>query len=153
MKKKLILTTIRVCSLLCLVSLLAFNLFSSCQQPESEPEPPTPQPVNRFVGTWVLCAKTNVDSEPPASCDLANATTDTLVFANDSMLIHHHGAESYKYFYEFSDHFFICYWPDAASIKCNNQYYFRDEYHELVLRGNFARMGLKNFCFRRVSQQ
>lgn len=150
--------------LLCVAALAAFALFVACERPEPEPEPPTPLevdtdtlPTNKFVGTWVLCAMNNVNSEPPATCDLANATTDTLVFVDDTTLIHRHGAVTNEYIYEFSDHYLVSYWPEAGDNPNrlnSNVYCFREEDQEIVLRGSFHLMGiLKNFCFRRIPQE
>ena len=148
---------------LCFAVLAAFALFAACERPEPDPEPPTPPvvdpdtlPTNKFIGTWVLCATNDVNSEPPATCDLADATTDTLVFVDDTTLIHRHGEDTYKYIYESSDHFLICYWPepgDESDRMNSNRYYFRENNQELVLRGYFYPMPpLKNFCFHRISQ-
>ena len=151
----------RFCSVLCAAVLASFALLAACERPE--PEPPTPPtvdtdtlPANKFVGTWVLCAMTDVNSEPPATCDLANATTDTLVFVDDTTLIHHHGAQTQEYYYEFSEHFIVSYWPipfDLSHVQMNaNRYYFRENDQELVLRGYFLLMGNhKNFCLHRIS--
>ena len=146
--------------MLCFTLLAAFALFAACQRPEPEPEPPTPPvvdtdtlPTNKFVGTWVLCAMNNVNDEPPATCDLANGTADTLVFANDTTLIYIHGSNTKEYIYEFSDHVLVGYWPEPSTnnIKFSIRYYFRNEDQEMVLRGPFI-MGVKNFCFHRISQ-
>ena len=74
----------RFCGILCVAVLAVFALFAACERPEPDPEPPTPPvvdndtlPTNKFIGTWVLCAMNDVNSEPPATCDLADATTDT----------------------------------------------------------------------------
>ena len=149
--------------LLYAVAIAVFALFAACERPEPEPEPPTPPavdtdtlPVNKFVGSWVLCAMNDVNSEPPATCDLANATTDTLVFVDDSTLIHRHGEDSYEYTYESSDHFLVSYWPEPGENPDrmnSNRYYFRENDQELILRGYFFFMPpLKNFCFHRISQ-
>ena len=143
---------------LCVVSLAAFALLAACERPEPEPEPPTPPVVNpdtlqtnKFIGTWVLCATNDVNSEPPATCDLADATADTLVFVDDTTLIRIRGTNFQEHRYDFSDHFFVCYWPGAMnSIAFSVRYYFRNDDQELVLRGGF--MGIKNFCFHRISQ-
>lgn len=150
-------------SVLCVVALATLALFAACERPEPEPDPPTPPivdtdttPVNKFIGTWVLCAMNDVDSEPPATCDLANATTDTLVFVDDSTLIHHHGTRTEDYYYEFTEHFLVNYRPkpfDFNGQMNSNRYSFRAENQELVLRGRFSLMGYsKNFCFRRIPQ-
>lgn len=145
-------------------ALAAIALFAACQRPEPEPDPPTPPVVNpdtvqpnKFIGTWVLCAMNDVNSEPPATCDLADATTDTLVFVDDTTLIHHHGARINEYFYEFTDNFLVSYRPKPFDIingqKNSNRYCFRAGNQELVLRGTFPLMGYsKNFCFRRIPQ-
>ena len=148
----------RFCSVLCVAVMAAFALLAACERPEPEPEPPTPPdvntdtlPANKFIGTWVLCAMNDVNSEPPATCDLADATTDTLVFVDDTTLIRLRGTNFREYHYDFSDHFLVCYWPGAMnSIAFSVRYYFRNDDQELVWRGLF--MGLKNFCFHRVSQ-
>lgn len=159
MKKDKTQTTIRDkrCGVLVVAALAAFALFAACERPEPEPEPPAPTmdtdtlPTNKFVGTWVLCAMNDVDSEPPATCDLADATIDTLVFVDDTTLIRLRGTNSREYRYDFSDHFLVCYPPGAMnSIAFSVRYYFRNDDQELVWRGLF--MGLKNFCFHRVSQ-
>ena len=153
----------RFCGKLCVAVLAAFAMFAACEQPEPEPEPPTPPvvepdtlPTNKFIGTWVLCAMNDVNSEPPATCDLADATTDTLVFVDDTTLIHHHGTRTEEYYYEFSEHFIVSYWPkpwDVSGHMNSNRYYFRENDHVLVLRGTFSLMGYhKNFCLRRISQ-
>ena len=147
-----------ICCVLCVAVLAFFALFAACERPEPEPEPPTPPvvdpdtlPTNKFIGTWVLCATNDVNSEPPATCDLADATTDTLVFVDDTTLIRIRGTNSRENRYDFSDHFLVCYWPGAMnSIAFSVRYYFRNDDQELVLRGNF--MGIKNFCFHRISQ-
>ena len=139
-------------------ALAAIALFAACQRPEPEPDPPTPPvvdndtlPTNKFIGTWVLCAMNDVNSEPPATCDLADATTDTLVFVDDTTLIRIRGTNSRDNRYDFSNHFLVCYWPGAMnSIAFSVRYYFRNDDQELVLRGGF--MGIKNFCFHRISQ-
>ena len=135
-----------------------------CQRPEPDPEPPTPPvvdpdtlPTNKFIGTWVLCAMNDVNSEPPATCDLANAMTDTLVFVDDTTLTHHHGTKTENYIYEFSEHCIVSYWPSPFDISQShmnsNRYYFRNNGQELVLRGYFKLMGShKNFCLHRISQ-
>ena len=113
----------RFCVVLCVAALAFFALFSACNRPE--PEPPTPPvvdtdtlPTNKFVGTWVLCATTNVNGEPPSACDLANATTDTLVFTNDKRLTHRHGETKFEYWYEFTDRFLISYrYSDTTYIS------------------------------------
>ena len=138
--------------------LSVFTLFAACERPEPEPEPPTPPVVNpdtlqtnKFIGTWVLCATNDVNSEPPATCDLADATADTLVFVDDTTLIRIRGTNFQEHRYDFSDHFLVCYWPGAMnSIAFSVRYYFRNDDQELVLRGGF--MGIKNFCFHRISQ-
>ncbi|MBR4912521.1 MAG: hypothetical protein IKZ54_06750 [Bacteroidales bacterium] len=143
--------------MLCVAALAAFALFAACERPEPEPEPPTPPvvdtdtlPTNKFVGTWVLCAMNNVNDEPPATCDLADATTDTLVFVDDTTLIRFRGTNSWEHLYDFSDHFLVCYWPgNLNSIAFSVRYYFRNDDQELILRGGF--MGIKNFCFHRIS--
>ena len=139
-------------------ALAAIALFAACQRPEPDHEPPTPPVVNsdtvqpnKFIGTWVLCAMNDVNSEPPATCDLAEATTDTLVFVDDTTLIRIRGTNSRDNRYDFSNHFLVCYWPGAMnSIAFSVRYYFRNDDQELVLRGGF--MGIKNFCFHRISQ-
>jgi len=139
-------------------ALAAIALFAACQRPEPEPDPPTPPVVNpdtvqpnKFIGTWVLCAMNDVNSEPPATCDLADATTDTLVFVDDTTLIRIRGTNSRDNRYDFSNHFLVCYWPGAMnSIAFSVRYYFRNDDQELVLRGGF--IGIKNFCFHRISQ-
>ena len=148
--------------MLCIAALAAFALFAACERPEPEPEPPTPPvvdpdtlPTNKFIGTWVLCAMNDVNSEPPATCDLADATTDTLVFVDDTTLIHHHGTRTEEYYYEFSEHFIVSYWlgesPLSSSLN-SNRYYFRENDQDLVLRGSFGLMGRrKNFCLHRIS--
>ena len=152
------------CGVLCIVALAAFALFASCERPEPELEPPTPPvvdpdtlPTNKFIGTWVLCAMNDVNSEPPATCDLADATTDTLVFVDDSTLIQHRGTDYYEYIYEFSENYLVCYWPEAGDQPeriCADLYYFREDDQELVLRGYFFRIGiLKNFCLKRITQK
>jgi hypothetical protein len=148
---------------LCVAALAAFALLAACERQEPEPEPPTPPvvnpdtlPTNKFIGTWVLCAMNDVNSEPPATCDLADATSDTLVFVDDTTLILHHGATIEEYFYEFSEHFIVSYWPRPFDMnigqKNANRYYFRENDQELVLRGYFRLMGNhKNFCLHRIS--
>lgn len=154
----------RCCGVLCAVVIAVFALFAACQRPDPEPEPPTPPvvdtdtlPTNKFIGTWVLCAMNDVNSEPPATCDLADATTDTLVFVDDSTLIQHRGMDCYEYIYEFSENYLVCYWPEAGDQPeriCADLYYFRENNQELVLRGYFFRIGiLKNFCLKRVTQE
>lgn len=160
MKKKETKTTRkgRRCSMLCLAAMAVFALFAACERPEPEPEPPAlpvvdpdTLPTNKFIGTWVLCATNDVNSEPPATCDLADATTDTLVFVDDTTLIRIRGTNYRENRYDFSGHFLVCYWPGAMnSIAFSVRYYFRNDDQELVLRGNF--MGIKNFCFHRISQ-
>lgn len=143
---------------LCVAALAAFALLAACERPEPEPEPPTPPVVNpdtlttnKFIGTWVLCATSDVDSEPPATCDLADGTIDTLVFVNDTALIRLRGTNSWEHLYDFSDHFLVCYRSGAMnSVAFSVRYYFRNDDQELVLRGGF--MGIKNFCFHRISQ-
>ena len=150
--------TRRFCGVLCVAVLAAFALFAACERPEPDPEPPTPPVVNpdtvqpnKFIGTWVLCAMNDVNSEPPATCDLADATTDTLVFVDDTTLIRIRGTNSRDNRYDFSNHFLVCYWPGAMnSIAFSVRYYFRNDDQELVLRGGF--IGIKNFCFHRISQ-
>ena len=148
-------------SLLCAVALAAFALFVACERPEPEPEPPTPPtadtdtlPTNKFVGTWVLCAMNDVNSEPPATCDLANATSDTLVFVDDTTLIIHRGTNIFEYSYEISDHYFVYNRLDASIYSVNaDQFYFREDDQELVLRGIFNPIwgAAKYYSFRRIS--
>ncbi len=153
----------RSCGMLCIAALAAFALFAACERPEPEPESPTPPvvgpdtlPTNKFIGTWVLCAMNDVNSEPPATCDLADATTDTLVFVDDTTLIQHHGTHTEEYYYEFSEHFIVSYWPKPWNVSGHmnsNRYYFRENDQELVLRGYFQLMGRhKNFCLCRISK-
>ncbi len=141
--------------------LATFALCAACEQPEPEPEPPSAPvvdtdtlPANKFVGTWVLCAMNDVNSEPPATCDLANATSDTLVFVDDSLMLFHHGMKTTQYFYEFSDHFLLCYWPEpdllCTNLRMSIRYSFRNGNQEIVLRGPYF-TNVKNFCFLRVS--
>lgn len=147
----------------CTVTLAFLALFAACERPEPEPEPPAPPvadtdtlPANKFIGTWVLCAMNNVNDGPPSTCDLANAMADTLVFVNDTMLTLYHGTKTFEYIYEFSEHFLVCYWPEAGdqTLKHSVRFYFREDGQELVLRGNFIPISaLKNFCFRRFSQE
>ena len=150
-------------SVLCLSAMAVFAVFAACERPEPEPEPPTPPvvnpdtlPTNKFIGTWVLCATNDVNSEPPATCDLADATTDTLVFVDDTTLIQHHGTHTEEYYYEFSEHFIVSYWSNEGPLSGplnSNRYYFRKNDQELVLRGSFRLMGYhKNYCFLRISQ-
>lgn len=136
-------------------------LLASCQQPEPEPEPPTPPveepdtlPTNKFVGTWVLCAMNDVNSEPPATCDLANATTDTLVFTNDKRLTHRHGETTFEYWYEFTDSFLIRYrYLDTTYLSAGSlKYHFRENNEVLFLCGNLMPVGYKNFGFRLITQ-
>lgn len=152
----------RHCSLLCAVALAAFALFAGCEQlePEPEPEQPTPPvinpdtlPMNKFVGTWVLCAMNDVNSEPPATCDLANATTDTLVFTNDNKFTLHRGANLSEYWYEFTEHYLVTYrYTDTTYLSAKSiQYNFRENDEVLVLRGIFYISSRKNYCFRRVT--
>ena len=154
---------LRFRGVLVVAAFAAFALFAACERPEPDPEPPASPvvdtdtlPVNKFIGTWVLCAMNDVDSEPPATCDLADATTDTLVFVDDTTLIHHHGSQTQEYYYEFSEHCIVSYWPipfDMSHAQMNaNRYYFRENDQELVLRGYFQLMGNhKNFCLHRIS--
>ena len=150
--------------LLYVVAIAVLALSAACERPEPEPEPPTPPavdtdtlPVNKFVGTWVLCAMNNVDDEPPATCDLANGTTDTLVFTDDSRLTTHRGANTSEYQYDFTDNFLIRFLLDADSFPYGInacRYYFRNDDQELVLRGNFTPLGYnKNFCFHRITHE
>ena len=166
MKKKTIPTMRkggRFCIVLCIAALAVFALFAACERPEPEPEPPAPPtedtdtlPTNKFIGTWVLCAMNDVDSEPPATCDLANATTDTLVFVDDSTLILHHGANTINYFYEFTEHYLIRYHYEDSTLEPNgsNIYYFRENDEDLVLRGTISPFFYKkNLCFHRLSHE
>ena len=150
----------RFCGVLCAAVLASFALLAACEQPEPEPEPPAPPtvnpdtlPANKFVGTWVLCAMTDVNSEPPATCDLADATTDTLVFTNDKRLTLHRGANLSEYWYEFTDRFLIKYsYTDTTYLSATAILYsFRENDEELILRGNWMPLGLKYFGFRRIS--
>ena len=134
------------CGALCIVALAAFALFAACERPEPEPEPPTPPvvepdtlPTNKFIGTWVLCAMNDVNSEPPATCDLADATTDTLVFTDDMRLILHYGVSTLEYRYESTEHFLIRYHYEDSTPEPDGsiQYYFRGNDEELILRGTF----------------
>jgi len=146
---------------LVVAALAVFALFAACERPE--PETPTSPvvdtdtlPTNKFIGTWVLCAMNDVNSEPPATCDLADGTIDTLVFVDDTMLVHHHGSQTQEYYYEFSEHCIVSYWPipfDMSHVQMNaNRYYFRENDQELVMRGYFRLMGNhKNFCLHRIS--
>ena len=131
----------RSCGMLCIAALAAFALFAACERPEPEPESPTPLVVG---------------PEPPATCDLADATTDTLVFVDDTTLIQHHGTHTEEYYYEFSEHFIVSYWPKPWNVSGHmnsNRYYFRENDQELVLRGYFQLMGRhKNFCLCRISE-
>jgi len=141
---------------------LAFLLLAGCQKPDPDPEPPTPPivdtdtlPTNKFVGTWVLCATNDINSEPPATCDLADATTDTLMFVDDSTLILHHEANTINFFYEFTEHYLIRYHYDNSTPEPNgsNLYFFRENDEELVLRGTiYPFFYKKNLCFRRLTQ-
>lgn len=149
----------RFCGMLCIAALAAFALFASCERPEPELEPPTPPvvdpdtlPTNKFIGTWVLCAMNDVNSEPPATCDLADATTDTLVFVDDSRLTIHHGVSTLEYRYESTEHFLIRYHYEDSTPEPDGsiQYYFRGNDEELVLRGIFPLIGKNNFCFHRI---
>ena len=151
----------RLCGVLCVAVLATFALFAACERPEPEPEPPSAPvvdtdtlPANKFVGTWVLCAMNDVNSEPPATCDLANATSDTLVFVDDSTLILHRGTATYDYLYEFSDHFLFSYSLNSSQrpdYESYNRYHFRNDDRELVLCGHFARWySLRNVCFVRI---
>ena len=153
----------RYYSSLSVALLAAFALFAACERPEPEPEPPTTPvvdtdtlPANKFVGTWVLCAMNDVNSEPPATCDLANATTDTLVFVDDTTLILHRDEKTYEYIYEFSDHFLFSYNLEPnqrPNYLSYNRYHFRDNDQELVICGHFARWySLRNVCFRRINE-
>ena len=139
--------------------LAAFALFAACERPEPNPLAPSiadigTMPANKFIGTWVLCAMNDVNSEPPATCDLANATSDTLVFVNDSTLILHRGLVTYDYLYEFSDHFLFSYNLDSnkrPDHESYNRYHFRNDDRELVLCGHFDRWySLRNVCFVRI---
>lgn len=141
--------------------LATFAMFAACERPEPEPEPPSAPvvdtdtlPANKFVGTWVLCAMNDVNSEPPATCDLANATSDTLVFVDDKRLTHRHGETIFEYWYECSEHFLIRYrYSDTTYISAGTlKYYFRENNEELVLCGNLMPVGNKNFGFRRITQ-
>ena len=153
----------RSCGMLCIAALAAFALFASCERPEPELEPPTPPvvdpdtlPTNKFIGTWVLCAMNDVNSEPPATCDLADATTDTLVFVDDTTLILHHGAYTENYFYEYTEHYLIRYHYEDSTPEPNgsNIYYFRENDKELVLRGTISPFFYKkNLCFHRLSHE
>lgn len=145
---------------LCVAVLTAFALFAACERPEPEPEPPTPPvvdpdtlPTNKFVGTWVLCAMNNINDEPPATCDLVNATMDTLVFTNDKRLTRYHGENTYEYWYEFTDHYLISNrYTDTTFLSAKAiQYNFRENNEELVLSGIFYISGRKNYCFRRIT--
>ena len=149
--------------MLCMAALAVFALFAACERPEPEPEQPTPPvvnpdtlPTNKFIGTWVLCAMNDVNSEPPATCDLANATTDTLVFVDDSTLILHRSTTTKEYIYEFSGHFLFCYSLDTDSrpiYVSYNRYHFRNDDEELVLCGHFAQWSsLRNVCYHRINE-
>lgn len=147
----------RHCSLLCAVALAAIALFAACERPEPEdPIPPVVDtdtlPTNKFIGTWVLCAMNDVNSEPPATCDLADATTDTLVFTHDKRLTRYHGEKTFEYRYEFTDHHLISYeYTDTTYLSARSiQYNFRKNDEELVLSGIFYINGRKNYCFRRI---
>ena len=124
----------RFCGMLCIAALAAFALFASCER------------------TWVLCAMNDVNSEPPATCDLADATTDTLVFVDDSRLTIHHGVSTLEYRYESTEHFLIRYHYEDSTPEPDGsiQYYFRENDEELVLRGIFPLIGKNNFCFHRI---
>ena len=154
----------RFCSVFCLSALVFLSLFAACERPELElePEPPTPPvvdtdtlPANKFVGTWVLCAVNDVNSEPPATCDLADATTDTLVFTDDNRLIIRREANTSELYYQFTDNFLIRFKLDADLFPFNiiaNRYYFRNEDQEMVLRGIITPFGYyKNLCFHRIT--
>ena len=150
--------TRRFCGVLCVAVLAAFALFAACERPEPEPEPPTPPvvdndtlPTNKFIGTWVLCAMNDVNSEPPATCDLADATTDTLVFVDDTTLILHRSTTNKEYVYEFSDHYIVRYWPYPSDNARVTQYFFRENDQELILRGEFYPIvSPKYYGFRRI---
>ena len=148
------------CGVFCTAVLAFFALFAACERPEPEPEPTTPPvvdtdtlPTNKFVGTWVLYAMTNINSEPPATCDLANATTDTLVFTNDKRLTLHRGENLSEYWYEFTEHYLVTYgYTDSTYLSARStQYNFRENDEELVLSGIFYISGRKNYCFRRIT--
>ena len=151
------------CGSLCIVALAAYALFAACERPEPEPEPPTPPvvepdtlPTNKFIGTWVLCAMNDVNSEPPATCDLADATTDTLVFTDDMRLILHYGVSTLEYRYESTEHFLIRYHYEDSTPEPDGsiQYYFRGNDEELILRGTFYPFFYKkNLCFHRISHE
>lgn len=150
----------RYYSSLSIALLAAFALFAACERPEQEPEPPTPPvadtdtlPANKFIGTWVLCAMNNVNEEPPATCDLADATTDTLVFTNDKRLTLHQGENLSEYWYEFTEHYLISYrYTDTTYLSAKSIHYnFRENDEELVLSGIFYISGRKNYCFRRIT--
>ena len=139
-------------------ALAAIALFAACERPEPDPEPPTPPvvdndtlPTNKFIGTWVLCAMNDVNSEPPATCDLADATTDTLVFVDDTTLILHRSTTNKEYVYEFSDHYIVRYWPNPSDNARVTQYFFRENDQELILRGEFYPIvSPKYYGFRRI---
>ena len=163
MKKNKTQTMKRIRRFFCVlfVAVLAFfALFAACEQPE--PEPPTPPvvdpdtlPTNKFIGTWVLCAMNDVNSEPPATCDLADGTTDTLVFTDDNRLTIHRGTSTSEYQYEFTDNFLVSFFLDADLSPYHiiaNRYSFRNEDQEMVLRGNITPAGYnKNLCFHRIT--
>jgi hypothetical protein len=145
---------------LCIAVIAVLAMFASCQRPDPEPEPPTPPvvdtdtlPANKFVGTWVLCSMNSVDDEPPATCDLANGTIDTLVFTNDKRFTRYHGEKIFEYWYEFTEHYLITYrYTDTTYSSAKSiQYNFRENDEELVLSGIFYISHRKNYCFRRIT--
>ena len=93
---------------------------------------------------------------PEPDCDLADATTDTLVFVDDSRLTIHHGVSTLEYRYESTEHFLIRYHYEDSTPEPDGsiQYYFRGNDEELILRGTFYPFFYKkNLCFHRISHE
>ena len=140
--------------------LAAFALFAACERPEPEPEPPTPPvvdtdtlPVNKFVGTWVLCGQSSTDEEPPCACLDSLNTIDTLIFMENGTLIHKHGNKTFNYLFDASKSFLLY---DLNFNVFNYRphyvkYSFRINGQELVLNGTFRNIEGNSLCFVKVS--
>ena len=128
--------------LLYAVTIAVLALFAACERPEPEPEPPTPPavdtdtlPVNRFVGTWVLCAQYPVGEESSCDCPDGFTSIDTLVFTPDNTLTIRHGSESKVFFYDYTPSFFIYGFPEQQLSPNRLFYDFQMDGNELRISG------------------
>lgn len=124
------------------VAIAVFALFAACERPEPEPEPPTPPavdtdtlPVNKFVGTWVLCGQSSANEEPPCLCSDSLTSVDTLVFTSDKILTIKHGTQYSTFAYDYTPSFLLFYAQNEQLWPQRNVYGFRVEETELKITG------------------